>query len=340
MQRTIWILLLMVVDMTASDLVMPCPDLVNPANMVIHQNKAYVSEAAGIIIYDLVNKKVVRHFGREGDGPQEFRIQANINNGGVYLTVGDDGLMANSLGKVSFYSLDGRYENEVKTFSRGSQFIGTHDGFFGIGVIQEDDGTEYYTMNLYSRTFGLRKELHRQEIWNDRKHLDPIRFTLLPLFTRQNEKLFISSTDPNGDILVFDEAGAALSKIVFPFPQMKVSESHRKMFEAHLNSDPAYKGFLEQYHGIIHYAKFFPVIRHLHGEGGRIFVITYIEEDNERICYLFDTKGNFIGQCTVNIPPISPFRLTPFYTQGDFFYVLFNNEKEDSWELRKTRIIF
>ena len=91
------------------------PDLLNPTGLVIEDENMYITQDITVYIYSLKDFKLKKKFGKKGEGPQEFNQFAAI-------TPLKDKLLINSMSKISYYTKDGEYINEIKT-KGGFSFI-------------------------------------------------------------------------------------------------------------------------------------------------------------------------------------------------------------------------
>lgn len=87
---------------------LPLSDLRNPEKIFVDGDRLYITEFPTVYIYSLTDFRLVKKFGRGGEGPQEFRGQ-------IHLSVQPGYIMVQSTGKVSFFTTDGDFKNEFKS---------------------------------------------------------------------------------------------------------------------------------------------------------------------------------------------------------------------------------
>ncbi len=134
--------------------VVPFPDLQRPASLKIHKDRVFINDGAVIYIHSLRDFKLLNRFGGEGEGPQEFKVHPNINKGGVVFHVQDDHIIVSSIGRVSYFTGNGRYIKEMNPntlFGFGS-FVPFGKSFVAMGIAG-DAQKQYYTFNFYNDTF-------------------------------------------------------------------------------------------------------------------------------------------------------------------------------------------
>jgi hypothetical protein len=100
-------LLLFTVSGYGKDII-PLPELQKPSYILIDENHLYVKERFSISIYSLKDFKLIKKFGKEGEGPQEFTRAINLD-------ICDDYLAVISCGKISYFNRNGKFirENRV-----------------------------------------------------------------------------------------------------------------------------------------------------------------------------------------------------------------------------------
>ena len=79
-------------------------------------------------IYSLEDLKLKKKFGKDGEGPKEFKRRANITLTSKYLLV-------NSIARVTFFTKEGEYIKEVntKTVNLGP-FLPIGDNYVNTGM--------------------------------------------------------------------------------------------------------------------------------------------------------------------------------------------------------------
>jgi len=313
------------------------PDLVKPNSISVYKNSIYITDGPSVYKYSLKDLSLERKFGKEGNGPKEFRLHSNINKGGVALFFKDDQLVINSILKLSFFTINGNYINEIKTSNFAAKFIPFKNKYVGTGTIQDLKGVEYSTLNFYNMDLLKIKEIHRQESWDERKKLNPITFTMFPIFHINDNKIFVNRKMGEGKILVFNNEGNKVNVISHSFERLKVTGKDVEEYKNFFNRSPGYKGFLESYKKIIKFPDYFPVIRNFHIDEGRIYILTF-EKNDRKNCYIFKTDGTFLSRINLNIPQISPIQLYPYTTHQNKIFKLVENLEAEEWELNIDNI--
>jgi len=100
-----FLLLLCVMPLLADNAV-ALASLNRPSAIEADQYRLFIVEDTSILIYSLEDFKLLKKFGRKGQGPGEFNYITSI-----YLLT--DSFLVNSRGKVSFFTKDGNLIKEI-----------------------------------------------------------------------------------------------------------------------------------------------------------------------------------------------------------------------------------
>ena len=87
-------------------------ELIKPDIMFMGNGRMYITEGASIFIYSLKDYKLIKKFGKEGEGPKEFKISPFGAPMLVYPF--EDKIFINSNAKISYFTQDGEFIKEVR----------------------------------------------------------------------------------------------------------------------------------------------------------------------------------------------------------------------------------
>ena len=74
-RKLIWLLCLIATVNLAANKIVNLSQLARPAILVADYEKLYILEKTTIYIYSAKDYKLIKKFGREGEGPKEFKTQ-------------------------------------------------------------------------------------------------------------------------------------------------------------------------------------------------------------------------------------------------------------------------
>ena len=82
-------------------------DVLQPETLVVKGDHFYIIRQCTITRFLLKDYKLLNRFGRRGEGPGEFKYSPNID-------VSEKNIFANSVGKISYFTLEGRLLKEIR----------------------------------------------------------------------------------------------------------------------------------------------------------------------------------------------------------------------------------
>lgn len=319
--------------------VVPLPGLMKPGSIIIDGGQLIITDGPTVCIYSLNDFKLRKKFGKVGEGPREFKIHPNLNRGGVAIALQSDSILVNSIGKVSFYTRDGNYKDEIKTGRASGNLFPIGERYTGIKTTQDAKGVEYITINIFDSDFKQLKEMYRRVSWDESKRLNPVTFTQFPMIYVSGRKIFVDGEKDTGDIHVFDHEGKKLFSVRHDYKTLKFTRKDKDRYVKFFNNSPSYKGFLQNFSKIIKFPSSYPIIRYYHVAEGKVYVVTFLREDSKRECFIFDTHGKFLKRVWLPLEEMSPLNFYPYTTHDGKLYQLNENLDTEEWELQITPIL-
>lgn len=296
-------------------------ELVNPDTIVIDDRQMYIKEGSTVNIYSLKDYKFRGKFGREGEGPKEFKHLAEI-------IPHPDRLQLNSMNKVSFFTKDGRFIKETKIIN-GYRFYPLENGFVGRRTITNpDDQLRYITVNLFDHNFRNVKELARMKGAGQDAGKPNVLLRTLAHYTYDN-KIFIAAKD--GLIIdVYDHTGKLLYPVQKEYKKIKITDKDKDNFRNTIKKRN--RAFYEAAKDRWVFPDAFPEIYEFLVADGRVYVLTYKKEGNKREFLVFDVKGKFLKSHMIPLEFKNFFSPYPFTVKNQKMFQLIDSEAEQ-WEL-------
>ena len=329
MKKILFIVLVFFVSQLGySELKIKFPDLNKPNRIMVDNDRLYVVETPHIFIYSLEDNRLIKKFGRAGEGPQEF--MGNIN-----LLPYPDHIIVNSRGKITYWSKNGDFIKEVKCpFSGGVEPC--EDTFVGSGQKRGNakKPISYQTIDVYDSKFNKLREVDRKET-----PFQPNRGLLFYsqpyyFYIQDNKKIVVMGHD--GLVLnVFDKNGKKLYTIHQDVERKKVSEADRqkvrKYFLNHPN--PQIRAIYPANKHMLKFADYFPAILGFQAFDQYLYVWTYELKNGKTEFYIFDSLGKLVKKVYLPLQRINIERFYPFFICNNTFYHLVENEEDEVWEL-------
>ncbi len=331
------LLLLIFISCLFADKIAAFTGFLNPETIVMDSEQIYITEGARIFIYSMKDFKLITKFGREGEGPREFKGKPEID-------VQQDTILVNSIARVSFFSKSGRYLKEVNNIVSGQRFKPLGNRFVGYNFFVDKNGKHYSTINIYDSKFVKIKEVYRHEsIVQAGKGWKLFARTYLRPLVCDNK--IIVSGEKEFIIYVFDGHGNRLFTINRKYKRVRFTEEHKKrvlhLYKTRPTTAPEYDWWEKN----IHFPDYFPAIRSISTADRKIYVRTYKEIENKSEFFVFETNGNLLKHIFLPIAKSSAKNAYPYirdsspYTfKNGNLYQLIENEDTETYELHVTGI--
>ncbi len=310
------------------------PNILKPGMIIVRGGRLFVTEGATVFIYSMKDFTLIKKFGKPGEGPREFKLDQF--GGQLIIDVLPEYILVNSLGKLSYITLDGDFIEEKKNPAAFYlQPIG--ENYVGMSTTFGEGNTRFLAVNLYDRDLKKIREIFRREheiqVQKGKGiHLLKKAFVYYVV----EDKIFISGKE--GFVVdIYDEQGRLLRTIERKdYKKREVTNAEKA--EIHRILKRQYKELYEYFKNTIVIAPHFPVIASIFVRDEKVYVLTNNEVDQMWEMFLYDLEGVFIKKLFV--PLLKRDLLSPFPTdiRNGNVYQLIENEENEMWELHVTGI--
>jgi hypothetical protein len=242
-------------------------------------------------------------FGREGEGPGEFKSL-------IHLNVRPRHFLVYSLGKISFFSRQGDLIRELKV-PGGRHLVPAGEGYVGYAM-EPSDRIIQISVNLYCSDGKKRSSLlKKKHFFQLNKPMDLIRLaSALPQrahYRVYGERIFVEGE--NNSIQVFNFQGQPDYIIKPEYPKLETDTSRRdeilNILHRRFKSDRVRQ--LIKDNGF--FPKFFPARRFVI-DNGRIYIPTFRRQRGMTQFVIMDLKGKILKKIFLPFSNIS--FLTPY----------------------------
>ncbi|MEN8154796.1 MAG: hypothetical protein ABFR75_12325 [Acidobacteriota bacterium] len=308
------------------------PDLLKPTSLVIDEDRLYITQDITVFIYSMKDFKLIKKFGKAGEGPQEF-------NRFVGITPLKDKLLINSMSKISYFKKDGTYISEMRTkggITFGYQPLG--DKYVSLGI-EVKDNIRYRTINLYDSELNKVKTLLKNEDDNQvAKGSLKILNTTLNYMTF-DEKLYLIN-GKEFEIKVFDKTAKEVLTIKRDnYKKRKFTEEDKQDIFDLIKADPRQKQFFDMVKKMAVFPDKWPALASVFERDNIIYVSTFNAKGKTQYeFFLFDSKGKFIHNLFIPMKFQDALRPFPMSIKNGKLYQLIENEDEEEWELHSNFI--
>lgn len=338
-----FVIFFVILILNAEVIVIPIPDVVNPASVTLDEKQLYITEGTSIYIYSLPDFKLIKKFGKRGEGPMEFLPPFG---GNVNIDVQPDGIMVISAFKLSYFSKQGDYKKELRlpaALLTNRPIRPLAKGFAGSALqrgTKAEKGLIMISYNIYDSNFKVVKEFYRiaqgYEGPQSKVQFDPIYWALLePSLYVYDNKIFLGhyGEHERGVIYVFDSKGKKLYDINPPYEKVEFTAGDKAAYKDEFVTG-ADKQFYETNKHLFKFPSYFPPRQYFQVVDQKIYIQTYKRsKQGERTEFLIlDLKGGMLTRVMLPIKYISHF--TPYFygIKNEKLYQIVENEEEEEEE--------
>jgi hypothetical protein len=327
-----WIVLILM-NFSYGEKVASFTEFANPYSICVDSKQLYISQGVTVFIYSLDDYRLVKTFGREGEGPGEFQLRRQGGNDEVLLGLAGKHLVVSTVGKLVYFSRQGEFVKEIKTAGKkGRWFFPFGQGFAATRYIRGEDKRLYHAVTLYDRTLEPVREIYRH-IHGFQGFNQPFN----PLAVEQadfdiaGDHLFLI----NGErtfIRVYDREGKALAEMRNNSERVPFTDQDREEMIRGYQHNAMWKRFYASRKHLFKFPGYYPPIRwfFLDPVRERVYVKTEKMEAGQREWLVFDFRGTLLRK------PVLRDGLFRFY--DGVGYCLTENDEEEVWELHRIQI--
>lgn len=294
-------------------------------------DQLFITQCATIYIYSLKDFKLQKNFGQRGEGPREFKVHTQEH---VYVSVQPDFILVGSGGKISFFSRDGRFKEEIRNNTKFGSFTPL-DGNY-IGYSNENEGKKRYTVvNILDSNFKKIKEVCRGEHSLQKKTIALVTGTFH--YKVYNDNIYVVYWD--GEFLVdcFGKNGDFKFSLKNEnFKRRKVNVQDRERI--HKWCKFYWKDWYHKNKHRIKINEYWPAIGTFFVDGSIIYISTYVRQKDDWLFYLYDLKGNYLQKIYLPLYERNVWAPYPYSIKNGKLYQIIENEETEKWELHITRI--
>lgn len=330
------VLILMLIKTLLPITSVPLEKLSRPSMFIINNEKIYILEKATVFIYSFKDFKLIKEFGKAGEGPKEFRYDGR-NGRPLSMVFYKNELMVNSEFKISYFDSYGNYKREEKVPVDRLLFP-IKDKYLGIGMIPGENNRQYLGFTLHDKDFKSEKKifLSKFEMNNPRKIVLPITsFTYNPVY---KGNIYINASSERFNIKILNENGKKVRIIEKQYPPKKIPESFKTEALAFFKKSPQFKRAYEFIKKVLKIREYYPPIRDIQISDDFIYIITFKRKGDLWECIKMDLMGNEKGSAFI---PLNQYEHLSFYpilysVYKGKIYTLVEDEEDEIWKIHKT----
>lgn len=326
-------------------------DLEKPDMVRVDGDELYVIQGTTIFVYSLEDFRLVRKFGKEGNGRGELRRVVEWPN---LVRVYGDYILVETRDKLVYFTKEGKPVKEKRRSRDAALFLPVGNRFVGkIHVLDPKTRVQHMRIVICDSDLYEIKEIYRQKWF---QQLRPGGFQIQLFsdylnFEVYDDKIFIEES-PNGLFIeVYDSEGNKRYQIEKPYEKIKVTAADKEAAIAELRNDEKAHlmiRLLGSWEEVLKKMKILfpvykPAIGNIEINNNKLYVQTFKQQDDKDEFIVMDLKGNILQTVFLPVgdrPGVEDkIRGVKYYTiADDRLYYLKKNNDENVWELNIEEI--
>jgi hypothetical protein len=312
----------------------------NPSDIKITGNNLIVVDKATLFIYSLNSHRLLKTFGKAGEGPQEFKPYQytehaiNIGIGPQYIVVGSEK-------RVTFYSTGGAFIKE-KPMADGMAFNWQATGNRWTAMRYSPKGiTPHFTYAIFAGDGQKMKEFFSCPIPHYKKDnmvlWSKLSYAAIANFSILDNHIVIADAQ-DFKFTIYDFDGNRYKTVSREYEKRNLTEADKIAAEAAWQDNPYIKKNWQTLKKIIRIPQRFPAIKQLKAIKNTLWVQTYKKKNNKTEIIRFNIHDNqsrhyFLPLQYKNI--IDPY---PYTIHNKTLYQVVEDEENETWTLIITGI--
>jgi hypothetical protein len=331
MKIVYWVLFLILLSgLSFAEKAASFPELTNPYEFHINNDRIYICDNLIIYVYSLKDYRLIKKFGKKGEGPGEFMV-VGLGNG-LMLGFQPDHLLVNSYGKLVYFTRDGNYVKESKIKNIAKYLYPVSDCFVGLKY-KRVDRTLYHQINLYDSAFDFVRTIYQHEhgiqFWKKLK-FNPLTIAP-PQCSIYDNKIFIIDGQHEA-VHVFKKTGEKLFSVTVEGELRKFTgEDKNKVLNGSF-----WRKLSRGKKSVFDFPRYYPPVRWFYIDPVReiLYLSAYKNEDEKTKFTLFDLTGRMVKKILLSSEDYNTY-LTVFF-KGTYSRLVDN--EEEGWELHVIEI--
>jgi hypothetical protein len=302
--------------------------VLQPEKLIVKGDYFYVLQECTIMRFSWQDYKFLNRFGRQGEGPGEFKYSPDID-------VSDENIFANSVGKISYFTLDGTLIKEMKVPYQ-----------FDLQRLKNNFLSCKFNIDNKTKTANLLVQVLDPQLRTLKEigTISPSTFVYIPAGDRTkrdrnliphyswaitNREIAIVGRSRKGfHIELYDHQGDKIRTIVKEYEKIEVPQKVKEEKMAKQKKSKYWEQNKRSFNFV--FPKYYPAIFKIFAVKDKLYVFTHKTREDQREVIVLDLKGNVLTKTFVS------YEKNYFITDGKFYYLHDNPDEE--WELHVVDI--
>ncbi|MEN8223144.1 MAG: hypothetical protein ABFR36_07770 [Acidobacteriota bacterium] len=300
-----------------------------PKTLNIAGDRLIISESESILIYSLSEKKLIRKFGKNGEGPGEFKLGHGA--GSLKIDIIGNKLAINSGGKFSWFTMDGEFIKEKKAPVM-AYLIPIKTNFISNCVSPAANGFPSLSICLFDAKLNKTSTIFNSKVpvgMGAKIMVPPYNF----IYRVFNEKIYLSSGKKNIEISVFNSSGKKEGNIHLTKSMIRIDDGFKKRVYDFYKNDPLYKRFWEYRKKHMYFPEYFPGLKDMIINKEKIYIQTWEIKEKKFQWIIMDMEGKALKKIFLPQNIESAVAYSPVTIHNGKYYYLTEDIDEETWEL-------
>ena len=311
------------------------PELVNPNAIFVKDNKIYIVEKSKILIFGLDNYKLIKSFGKQGEGPEEFKLNPDVGYKHIFVNMTGNEFIITSSGKFSVFSDSGKFKYEMRIPEPLSTIKKIEDRFVAWNNKFENKTYYWIIEILDSKLKKLNEIFKTSNMFQIGKGLQVLSKKLM--FGTLGNKIYVTDSK-EFRIDFYNSKGINVKTILnkkFKKKSFTKKDEASWLEDFRINNKLMYDRLKNQ----IHFPKFYPAIHYINSSDNCLLVFTFNKIDGKTECFIYDQNCHLLQKTYIKMLPENSQSPSPFTFMNGTLYQLLFNEDNDNWELHISYVI-
>lgn len=324
----IFIFLLILALTLSAEKIAEFDNLGRPEKITIDGETLYILEDAFVYIYSMKDYRLLKKFGKKGNGPGELSPLPNYK---LQIEVNESNILLNSRSKMVLFTKTGEFLKERRFPFIALQVIPIERNFALTKSVFNEKESNSVGVCFFDDEFKHNKTVYCRHYPHSTKSG---RIDMLPhlVFIRKYEgKIF--SFDQNGDfaINIYDSSGELVRTIRADYKKLKLTRTFIDKTWEWAKKDIRLRSVSEKMRRMAYFPEYFPVMKNFTVADNKIYVHTYemkMAEKQSRFI-IIDFNGKILKKTYLAGADINTIEFSPYtFKKGKYFYLIENPETE------------
>lgn len=323
----------------AADTVLP--GIFKPESIIVGESRIFVTQGVEVFIYSKENLKLAKKFGKEGEGPREFKKSPVPWIPSLTLYLNGKRLVVNGIGKVAYYSVDGDFIDEKTTGTFLARFIPLKDKYVYMHNTSEDK-VRYIQAELVDKDFKNNVKLCRFKFPAQQgKKRDPILMarivTYFDRYVYRDKFVFVSNDNA---FQVFNADGKEVAQFTPAYTIVPIKGKLKTDIDTFFTNDIRYKRpyQADKSRNLIRLPDHMPIFKDYRLADDKIYILSNFKKDGNYETFVYDFAGKLLKKTFISLPHDDFLTPYPFDIQNGNIYQLVHDEEDDEYKLTVTAI--